>query len=106
MGASLLDGDGPLVAGDIPVELVVVVEEAEGVGDDVLDGNGARAVVGVGNIDFQFEVLALAAGFEFQWTAVFVGDALDVEEKGVVQAARAGVFDGNMCGRCRARGRR
>ena len=31
-----LDGDGPLVAGDIPVELVMIVEKLQSVGDDVL----------------------------------------------------------------------
>ena len=31
------DGDGPLVAGDIPIELVVIVEEFQGVGNGVVD---------------------------------------------------------------------
>ena len=31
------DGDGPFVAGDVPIELVVIVEELQGVGDGVVD---------------------------------------------------------------------
>ena len=96
VGAGGFDGDAPLVAGDVPIEFVVVVEEFEGVGDGVVDGDGACAVVGVGDIDFQIEVVALAAGFVAEFGAGVVGNVLDFEEQRVVQPAGAGVFDGNV----------
>jgi hypothetical protein len=52
MRAGGFDGDAPLVAGDVPVEFIVVVEEFEGVGDGVMNGNGAGGVVSAGNEDF------------------------------------------------------
>ncbi len=74
------DGGGPLVAGDIPVELVVIFEKAQGVGDGVFDGDGLGGVVGVGEVDFQLAIVTLAAGVEFERLAMAVADALDVEE--------------------------
>ena len=50
----------------------------------------------LGMIDFQIEVVALAAGFVAEFGAGVVGDVFDVEEQSVVQAARAGVLDGNV----------
>ena len=96
MGAGGLDGIVPLVAGDVPVELIMIVEETEGVGDDVLDGNSAGGVVGIGNKDFEFAVLAFAAGFKFQWATLFVTDGFHVEKEAVVHAAGTSVFDGNI----------
>ena len=77
----LLDGNGPFIAGDIPVELVVVVEESDSVRDYVFDIDSASAVVCVGNIDFKFKILAIAAGFVFEFVAVLVGDMFDVEKQ-------------------------
>ena len=96
MGASRFNGDAGLVAGDVPIEFVVIVEEFEGVGDGVVDGDGAGAVVGVGDIDFQVKVMAFAAGLIAELGAGFVGDVFDVEEKRIVQAAWAGILDGNV----------
>ncbi len=72
VSASGFDGNVPFVAGDVPVELIVVVEEAKGVRDDVFNGNGASGIVGIGNKDFEFAVLALATGFIAKRLAVFV----------------------------------
>ena len=80
VSAGGLDGIVPVVAGNIPVELIMIVEEAKGVGDNVFDGNGASGVVGIGNKDFEFAVLTLAAGFIFQGAAIFVADGFDVEK--------------------------
>ena len=96
MGSGGFDGDAPLIAGDIPIEFVVIVEKFEGVGDGVVDGNGSSTVVGVGDKDFQIEVVALAAGLKAEFGAGVVGNVLDVEEEGVIQAARAGVLDWNV----------
>ena len=96
MGSSGFDGDAGLVAGNVPIEFIVIVEEFEGVGDGVVDGDGAGAVVRVGDVDFQVEVVALAAGFKAEFGAGVVGDVLDVEEKGVVQAAGSGILHRNV----------
>src|SRR5208283_299245 len=93
--ASGVNGDVPEVAGDVPVELVVVVEKAQGVADDVINDDRLSGIVRVGNKDFEFTVLAFTAGLEFQLVAVAVGDAADIEKEAVVQAAGADIFNGD-----------
>ena len=89
------DGHVPLVAGDIPVELVVIVEKSDGVGDRVIDGDGLDGVVGVGDVDFEFAVVPDAAGIEFEAVAAAVGDVFNAEKERIVQALRREVFDGD-----------
>ena len=74
----------------------MIVEEAQRVRDDIFDGNSARAVVGVRYEDLQLQILAFVARFELELVAAFVCDALDVEKERVVEAARAGVFHGDV----------
>ena len=94
-GAGGFDGHVPLIAGNVPVELVVIVEKFDGVGDGVLDGDGLDGVIGVGDVDFEFAVVADAAGIEFEVVAAAVGDIFHAEKERVVQALRSAVFDGD-----------
>ncbi len=90
-----LDGDVPLVAGDVPIEFVVIFEKAQGIGDGVLNGDAMRGIVSVGHVNLELAVMADAAGFEFQAIAVGVRDGLDVEKQGVIQPLRRDVLDRN-----------
>ena len=95
-GGSSVDGDVPLVAGDVPVEFVEIFVEFQGLGDGVLDVDGLDGVVGVVDVDFELAVVAFARGFVAQGVAGAVGDVLDVEEKRIVHALLGDVFDGNF----------
>src|SRR3982074_3764522 len=52
-GAGVIDRHWPVVAGYVPIELVIVIEKARSVAYAVGNLNGARAVHRVGNVDFQ-----------------------------------------------------
>ena len=95
-GTGGLDGHIPFVAGDVPVQLVMIFEEAQGIGDSVFNNEGPRNVRGVGDVDFQFAVVPLARAFVSQAVAGDRGDAFHVEEERVVHALRSNVLDGNF----------
>ena len=88
MRAGFRDGHGPFVASDIPIEFVMVIKKTKRVRDSVFDRNSAGAVIGVGNVDFQFEILAFAARFISELVSISVGDAFHVQKERVVQATR------------------
>ena len=88
-----LDGDVPLVAGNVPIELVVILEETQGVGNGVFNGDGLRGVVGIGDVNLELAIVAYAAGLEFEAVAVGVGDGFDVEKQRVIKRLRCDVFD-------------
>ncbi len=91
--ASRLDGEFPFVAGNVPVELVVVLEELEAVEHLVVQVHGAGGVSRAGHIDLEFAVVALAARLVLQRVVVFVRDADDVEQQRIVEALRRLVLD-------------
>ena len=94
-GAGCFDGYVPLIAGNVPIELVVIFKKFDGVGDGVLDGDGLDGIIGIGDVDFEFAVMADAAGIEFEAAAAAVGDIFHAEKERVVQALGSAVFDGD-----------
>src|SRR5215470_10957391 len=95
MRGSVEDGDVPVVASDIPVELVVIWEETQGVRNDVANGNGVSAVIGNRNVDLEVAVLPLRGGFVPESATVFV-DALHGEGICVIEPAWTFILDGNI----------
>src|ERR1700675_4459845 len=93
MGACGVDGNGPLIAGDVPVELVVVLVKKYRVEEAITEHDGARGVLRVGEEDFEFDVAALTGLLELEGLVVVVGDGNRFEKKSVIQALRCGVFD-------------
>src|SRR6185437_1284522 len=85
-GASGINGNVPLVAGDIPIEFVVILEKAERVGDGVLNGNRLRRIVGIRNVDFQFAVMAFTSAFVSEGASAGVGYPLHIQEERVVES--------------------
>ena len=73
VGAGGLDGNIPLIASDVPVELVVFVGKADGVDDAVAEKDFLCGILRAGNPDFEFGVVALCASFDFERIAVLVG---------------------------------
>src|SRR5208282_609664 len=92
----VIDGDGPIVAGHVPVELVVLIEKARAVAHAVGDLNRARSIDRVGNVYLQIAVGAGSRRIVFELAAAFVGDAGDVHEELVVRAVRSGIFDRDL----------
>ncbi len=90
-----LDGNIPIVAGYVPVKLVVIVEEANRIENAIADDYGAGGVIRVRHVDFEFRVTPLAALLVLKGVGIVIGDAERFEKKRVVQALRSGVFDGN-----------
>src|SRR6202161_2100069 len=94
-GRGAIDGNWPIVSGHIPIELVILIEESGSVAHAVSDGDGARGIDGVGNVNFEIAGGAGGGRIVFEFGAVFIGDAFDVDEKLVVRAVWSGIFDGN-----------
>ena len=59
-----LDRHVPLVAGDVPVQLVVLVEEPQAVRHAVSQPDGPRRVLGARHPDLELAVVALAAALD------------------------------------------
>src|SRR5216684_1067671 len=95
MRARGFNGYFPFVAGDIPVQLVVILEEPQRVQDAVTQNHRARGIFGVGHGDLEPEVTALAGLFVLERSGVIIGDGERLEEKRIVEALRRFVFDGN-----------
>ena len=94
-GRGVIDGNGPVVAGHIPIKFVVTIEEARAVAYAVGDLYGASGIDGVGNVDLEVAVGAGGRRVILELGAVFVGDAGDVEEELVVGAVCSRIFDGD-----------
>ncbi len=93
MRFGVIDRHRPVVAGDIPVKLVVVFEITDAVADDVADLHRARGVHRVRDVDFQIAIAAGSLGLVLQLLAGAVGDRRDIQKQRVVRAARAGILD-------------
>src|SRR5262249_27347474 len=89
------NGNRPLITGYVPVELVVIVEETQCVGDDVLDVDGLNGIVGIRNVDLEFAVVTVTGRLVSERPPIGVSDFLDGKEKRVVEALRRDVFDRN-----------
>ena len=98
-GRSVVDGNRPIVAGHVPVELgviiVVATEEADAIADGVIDVDDARRIDRAGNVDLEIAVGSGLAGIVFQLVSVFVGDAQDIDKERVVGSLRSGILDRN-----------
>src|SRR6266404_771295 len=90
-----LNGNVPRIAGHVPVELVVVLEETQRIGNRIFDGDFPRGIVGIRNINFQLAVMALAAAFVLKRAAAAVQDAFYVEKQRVIQPLRRNILDRN-----------
>ena len=93
MSFGMIDRHRPVVAGDIPVELVMIFEIADTVANDVVDFYRARGIYSVGDENFQIAVAAGSFGFVFQLLTGAVGDRGDIQKQRVVRASRPRIFD-------------
>src|ERR1700674_2495196 len=95
----MVDGNRPIVAGHVPVELGVTfsgtIEEADAVANGAVNVDDARCVDRAGNIDFEIAGGSGLARIVLQLVSVFVGDAHNVEKERVVGSVRSGIFDGD-----------
>src|SRR5712692_5168928 len=96
-GGGMVDGNRPIVASYVPIELgvtiVVTIEEADAVADGVIDVDDARRVNRAGNVDFEIAGGSGLARVVFELVSVFVCDAHDVEKERVVGSFRSRILD-------------
>ena len=79
-GAGVIDRHRPVVAGYVPVELVIVTEKARSIAYAVGNLNRTRGVHGVGDVDFQVTGATGSCGIVLELAAVAIGDAGDADE--------------------------
>ena len=92
-GARRLDRHVPLVAGHVPVELVVIGEEAERVRHAVAEDDRPGRVLRIRDPDLELAVVPLGAGLVAQRTPGPVGHGERAEEEPVVEALGGPVDD-------------
>ncbi len=95
IGGSLIDRHRPVIASDVPIELVVIVEESRGVRDRISNDDCFLSVFCARNEDLQLAIGTLAVRLIFQRVALGVGNAFNLQEQSVVGAVGAGIIDGN-----------
>jgi hypothetical protein len=90
-----LDRRFPFVARHVPVELVVLIEEAKAVRNPVAQLDRPRRVRRARHIDLQLPVVTLPADFVPQLAPFGIRDRLDIETERVVQALGRVVLNRN-----------
>src|SRR5260221_14275533 len=88
---SVLDGNRPVIAGYIPVKLVMVIKEPLGVADGIPDVDRFHRVDGAGDVDLELEKAAAGAFLILELAAVFVCDGVQLDEDLVVGPSRTGI---------------
>ena len=73
----MIDRHRPVVAGDVPVELVVIFEITDTVANHVVDFNRARRIYSVGDKNFQVAVVTGSFGFVLQLLSGSVRDRVE-----------------------------
>src|ERR1700693_5553763 len=97
----MVDGNRPIVAGHVQVELGVTIsgtisgtiEKADAVANGVIDVDDTRRIDRAGNVDFEIAGGSGLTRIVFQLVPVFVGDAHDIKKERVVGSMRSGIFD-------------
>ena len=89
------DGIRPLVASDVPVELVVVVEKLQRPADAVADDDGADGIGRSRHPDLEIVLLALPRPRHLESLPRFVGDAEQIQPQAVIFAAGIDIPDRN-----------
>ena len=96
MGRSAVDGHRPVVAGDVPVKLVVIVEPAHSISHRVMDLDRPGRVHRIGNVDRQVAIAVLRFRLILEMVAGAIGHTGDIKEQGVIGAVRTGILDGDV----------
>ncbi|HRC45077.1 MAG TPA: hypothetical protein PLT27_13575 [Nitrospira sp.] len=92
----LFDGHVPFVAGDVPIELVVILEKFQSVAHAVRQDERAGGIGRAGNPDLKIPVVPLPAAFEFKRCSRFICDGDAIQQEAVIEALRGPIFDGNQ----------
>src|ERR1041384_6005282 len=87
----MLNADRPVIAGRVPVKLVMVFKEARRVGHRIFNVDSFRGVGGSRDINLQVEIAAAGLLLNLELAAFVVGDRTEFDEDGVIGAGRAGI---------------
>jgi hypothetical protein len=93
---SLFYGHVPFVAGDVPVEFVVIREKFQPVSHAILQDERTGGIGRAGNPDPDVPVMPLPVAFECERSALLVGDGDSIQQKTVIETLRGLIFDGNQ----------
>ena len=89
----MIDRHRPIIAGHVPVELVVIFEKARAVANRVIDLDGAGSIDRIGNENLQITETVRGGLLVFQLAAAAVRHPGDAQKQSVVRSPRSRIFD-------------
>src|SRR5215813_11564188 len=94
-GGGGVNGHFPVMAGDVPVKLVVVLKKLGGIQNGVLDVDCPGGVDCARNKNLELEIAIGGVFFKLEFRATVIGDAIYGDEKGIIGAVRSRILHGN-----------
>src|ERR1044072_4769883 len=91
----MVDGNRPVVAGYIPVKLVVVGKESRAVVNCVLNLDRANRVDRVRDVNLQIAEPFRGLAFILQLLTTAIRNTINVKKQRVIGSVRTGIVDGN-----------
>src|SRR5438105_4806769 len=92
----MINGHGPIVSGDVPIELVMVGEKADRIRRRVRDLDCLGGVRSARNVNLELTGPARSAALILELVPVVVRDLLNLQKQGVIGTGRPRVFDRNV----------
>src|SRR5581483_4668058 len=89
-------GHGPIISGDVPIELIMVGEVADCIRCRVGDLDCLGGVHRAGNVNLELTRAARSAALILELVTVVVRDLLNLQKQGVIGAAGSRIFHGNV----------
>src|SRR5205085_9943364 len=80
-GGSMVDRYRPRRAGDVPIDFIVIGEEARAVAQQIGDLDGAGGVVGARNVNLQVEIVVLRVVVIAQISSVGMFQRVDLQKQ-------------------------
>src|SRR4029077_12864499 len=81
------EGNIPVIAGDIPIEFVVILEEAQAIANAIMKRNISRGVCRARHKDFDLQIAGMALPFDAKWRAVCIRGADVGKKERIIEAA-------------------
>jgi hypothetical protein len=96
MGRSAVDGHRPVIAGDVPIKLVMIVKPAHSISHRVMDLDRPGRIHRIGNADGEAAIAVQRFRLILEMVAGAIGHTGDIKEQGVIGAVRTGILDGDV----------
>src|SRR5438445_2265389 len=89
------DGDIPARSGHVPVELIVIFEEAQAIANAIVKRDISRSVLRGGDKDLQLEISGASLPFDAKGAAIGIPSADVGKEERIIKAAGSRIFHWN-----------